>query len=105
MEKQVYERLQNALALIQRGWCQRDYAQDANGCSVRPNHESAVAWSVTGALAAQDTNSLVEWKEYQRARSMLSLHVSNGLPLSVWNDDPRRTQQDVVNAIESCLQS
>jgi hypothetical protein len=97
------ELLAEARRRVASGWCQRTAARDASGRSVVPNDPAAASWSTTGAIiAAARTNraatrEAVAQAPFALAMSALSTVVGAG-PQS-WNDEPERSQNDVLAAL------
>lgn len=88
----VRDHLIAARALIERGWCQRNYATDARGLAVEERDPSACAWCVLGAVWATEQASgssdvLARLREAAKLRRR-QLHD--------WNDAPGRTRADVL---------
>jgi hypothetical protein len=102
VELSAAEILRRAHDLIAFGWCQGADATDAAGSPVEPWNVHACHWSLLGALAAAldapdprtpETPALI-------AELRLALvAISDLIPdwsLQLWNDQPARTQSDVV---------
>lgn len=84
------EHLIAARAKIAQGWCQRAIARNAAGLPVNSNDPAAVSWCFIGALGAVvDSDSK---KFYATFNIVDPLQPQ----VSVWNDDPARTQADVL---------
>lgn len=83
------EKLKAARALIERGWCQGEYAKDADGEAVGVREPRAVAWCVRGACYAANVSALPLY-DVQR-------------DLTNWNDHPGRTQAEVLNLFDEAI--
>ena len=82
------------------GWCQGTVAQAEDGRTVAPESSDARRWSLLGALLASWNGGPVG----DLRQAVTSLNAATGrLPLEVWNDQPGRTQTDVVNAFEQAI--
>lgn len=69
-------------------------ARDGNGINVGENDEDAVCWCIAGAcFKAMEVEKA--WNALDRLRAHLNREVS------LWNDDPNRTQEEVIAALES----
>lgn len=91
------EGLMAARALIARGWTQHAAARTANGETLSPEQcasETAVCWCTFGALRA------VGSMEADKA-----LRTIIGGPLTEWNDDPDRTQAQVLAAFDKAIEA
>jgi len=91
--------LTNARAFIANGWCQGHSAYDADGCPINATSPRAVCFCIYGAFDA--TGIILE-------DSVIELFKeTNGLPqnkpLSRWNDEPGRTQAEVLEAFDHAI--
>jgi hypothetical protein len=96
--------LDDARALIERGWCQTRYGENAFGERVSSESPDAVRWCATGAIErvcifrARETGGYFQlWSDVTNA-----LDKSIGEFRTCWNDHPDRTQQEVVEAFCRC---
>lgn len=87
-----------ARGLVARGWAQKVFAADARGVAVRPTDPAAVAWCLTGAIAAADPAiGVPEWRRMLRD---LGRHADGNYPtIGGWNDAPERTQAHVESLL------
>lgn len=92
--------LRKAAALLERGWCQGAAARDERGHGCHPTAPIACKWCWLGALfvAANEKRNLTNDCE-RYGRRAIHNHDA-GLPS--WNDQPYRTQAEVVAA---CLRA
>lgn len=81
---------------IRKGWCQRLYAVDEYEAPCHPTSSLACAWCLEGAIQAA-----YPYEEGKRIgiTKQLSMRVGPGIVL--WNDDPSRKQQQVIELLES----
>jgi hypothetical protein len=104
----------DARRLVAEGWCQGAHARDETGSEVPSRSERARSWSLLGALLAswhrQDTHDdediaahLVDAHALGQATEVLG-DVVGTAALDRWNDDPERTQADVVAALDGALE-
>jgi hypothetical protein len=103
------ELLHRACDLVRSGWSQHADARTAEGTEVRPWQETAVAWSLVGALVA----ALEERSD--RGRELPLDHLAAALneladfvdddSLTNWNDEASRTQHEVAGALEAAASS
>jgi len=96
--------LVRARELVAYGWCQGADAHDQDGEPVPPWSEKARQWSLLGALVAavdlpSEPGSLT-LGPLRRALGALADIIEEPL-LAAWNDDPRRTQEEVVRTLEA----
>ena len=80
---------------VRSGWTQGARARDIHGMTVLAVSPDAVSWCLTGALSASD---LVTERDLFRMRRECRGLVGDGL--TDWNDDPGRTQAEVVELLE-----
>ena len=86
-----------AADIVERGWTQHAYARDDDEINCKIGSEKAVSWCLSGAL-------LLTFDRLCEDLPMFTWHLlSNYLGLSVsianWNDNPDRTQKDVVKLL------
>lgn len=81
--------------LREKGWCQYIYAEDAKGTAVNCREMSAMSFCMIGAIGAiyHDTTTVRE------IRDKLDKYL--GHPHASWNDDPSRTKDEVIAALEA----
>ena len=82
---------------IRKGWCQRHFALDDHKNPCNSGSRLACAWCLQGAI-----NAAYPYDEPTRERIMARLQVAIGrFWLLAWNDEPTRTQQEVIQLLES----
>jgi hypothetical protein len=103
-----------ARGLVVDGWCQRASARDRRGAEVPAWSEEARCWSLLGALLASwhrhDADSrradvvahLADAEALGGATQILGEAVGT-TSLARWNDEPLRTQADVIEAFDRAL--
>ena len=105
--------MSEARRLVESGWCQRAHARDAAGVEVPSWSAEARSWSVLGALLAswhrQDSQldadvvaHLADAHALGEATEVLG-EVVGTASLDRWNDSRKRTQKDVVAAMDRAL--
>jgi hypothetical protein len=106
VDTQAVQLLQSARDLVRRGWTQRAEGRDAQGAAVEPWHAMATSWSLLGALVAAldrtDGEHELPLVQLADALDALALFVDSD-SLTDWNDDPRRTQGDVIAVLETAM--
>ena len=81
------------------GWSQGAVARNCGGRAVFPRESIAVSWSLPGAIAASLDSGTPEWTAHLRRLSqVLGAPCVSVRWLVEWNDDPSRTQAEVVAA-------
>jgi hypothetical protein len=103
------ELLRRACDLVRRGWSQHADARSAAGVAVQPWQDTAVAWSLLGALVAAleertDRGSELPLDQLAAALNELADRVDDD-SLAHWNDEPARTHDDVINVLEAAAAS
>jgi hypothetical protein len=102
-----------ARRLVTNGWCQGAHARDGAGLEVPSWSEEARSWSLLGALLtswhAQDSRNdadvvahLADAHALGEATQVLG-EVVGTASLEGWNDAAKRTQADVVAAMDGAL--
>lgn len=101
----LVEILERVLRTVKQGWCQRAWAKDCVGETVKFNSMDACKWCLDGAIlleTARDGN--VSRKVSQFVQETLeSLGYTEGYV--TYNDEIGRTQQDIVNLLERAIAS
>ena len=83
-----------AAKLIEKGWNQETYAEDERGVDCDSNSKNAVSWCVLGALSyAAQLNGFYLPQD-------LVTYLEPKQSLANWNDDPSRTQEQVVKLLK-----
>jgi hypothetical protein len=73
-------------------WTQNGVAKNSKGRLVNLDSKNAVCWCLMGLCGKiKNTNHFMDTEEYQKIRSELDDSVG------LWNDDPKRTFEDVYN--------
>lgn len=105
----VHDTLTRARALIAQPetWTQNAYARDSDGTPIVSNSPDAVCWCLTGAIYRVITpGSYLGNPDYLAATDALSdalpAHVTSE-DLTVWNDTPRRTHQQILNLLDRAI--
>lgn len=97
----VYELLLKARAAILRGWTQKVLARDAEGNQVRTQSSGAVCFCTVGALwHVTDDERVVVFVSGILRRILPETRYST---LAKWNDNPLRTQEEVVALYDKAL--
>ncbi len=86
--------LNDAADLVAKGWTQGNYAIDKNERNVAINDPPAASFCIHGALM----RTTAEYEALNDAKMALRNHLGTDW-LIAWNDDPSRTQQQVVDAL------
>ena len=97
------ELLELARELIERGWCQGADARDSAGADVDPWEPLATSWSLLGAIVAALEEVSGAFGELPLAHLAAALYalaeIVDDDSLTEWNDDPRRTRDEVLRAL------
>lgn len=81
---------------LESGWCQKTEARDSLGKPVNPNDPNAVCWCFMGSLhtlSPEDTQTVLV-----KAAGVLGVDY-----VTKWNDDPRRTKEDVLKLMDNLI--
>jgi len=92
--------------LITRGWTRGAEARDSAGAEVDPWSADACHWSLLGALvAAADLAADPDAASLRRLRQALGAlaEVIEEPLLATWNDDPCRTQAEVIETLDAAI--
>ena len=75
---------------IAQGWCQRWWARDRLGLEVHSGSPEACYWCAAGAVNSTTNDFNV------RGRAEAALNKVLGQDVRIWNDQPERTQAEVL---------
>lgn len=82
--------------LVQRGWCQGDYAQDEDGRTAMPSSNTACRWSFSGALHRSLSEKQQGALFPQVYRVVCQLLPQGHADPEDYSDLPTTTQADVL---------
>lgn len=98
--------LQKARKLIAKGWTQGAFARNDRGWSVGNNSPDAQCFCAVGAIrtaAGWDGNAPMG--EYREALSAVRAATGSRLPIPSWNDNAKRTKEDVLAAFDKAIEA
>ena len=91
---------------LKKGWCAGNFAQDTWGYSVDSISDAAVSWCMLGALDVSLARGDILARYYYELLKTLfaklepeALHGPKHV-ISQWQDDKRRTHQEVVEMMQ-----
>ncbi len=102
-EEGAIQLLTRVQELVERGWCQGVDAIDSGGSAVKPWDPSAEAWSLLGALVCswdELTEDGITFADLTIALDAIATFVPDS-SLATWNDDTRRSQEDVLTMLRA----
>lgn len=76
-------------------WCQGFSARKPNGIPTYNDDPEASSWCAATALTMCYKDPIEMWGA---AKKLHSVGMCSELPISVWNDDPKRTFEEVRDA-------
>jgi hypothetical protein len=87
-------------------WVQGSLARGTDGRSCKALDDRACAWCLIGAIAVELRDT--PWGDPRGVAQELAVTVglpalTLGLTLAGWNDDPRRTHDEVLDAIDETI--
>lgn len=89
---------------VRKGWCQGADATDASGEPVEPWSAEAARWSLLGAIVAALDRPARPGHELPLPALATAMGALADLidepSLARWNDDPLRSQQEVLTVLE-----
>jgi hypothetical protein len=92
--------LEETRNLVAQAWCQGSDARDRDGAAVAAWDEQAVSWSLL-AVVERDAAAQGEIPLEQLAAVLYPLSdLVDTDSLAAWNDDPRRSQAEVVGVLD-----
>ena len=94
--------LQEAKALIERGWCRDTYAVTADGSDCPPDDELAVKWCMSGALYRASGRH--PYDGATRYHAAVAAQTPYGMSaLAVLNDAPETTKAMVLAVFDAAI--
>ena len=104
MESRGQRFLQDARNLVAESWCHGADARDVNGFEVDPWEDDAASWSLLGAVVAVLEREASLAGELPLDDLGAALYALADLietdSLVDWNDDPRQTQDNVLDVLD-----
>lgn len=96
-DESVVDSLRKARELVAKGWTKRAFARKRNGKICVLDSKDACSFCASGAMRRiMGGESYIEgWKMLERAIDPYSIIA--------WNDDPKRTQAEVVAAFDRAI--
>ena len=105
----IVEVLRYAKKLIERGWCQKWSAVDHEKRPVDPWDDNACEWCATGAIRAAAYRIDGNISEYNKTNFLTQCYIAveratcHPGRLVRWNDEPLRTQHEVLSAFSKAI--
>jgi hypothetical protein len=81
-------------------WTQGAYGRDRNGHRVSCVSSRAIQWCALGAML-KETGTLTPGRPYRAAVEALERVLNSPAGSTFWNDEPTRTQGEVVSALRA----
>ena len=111
-KQEVKKTVEDAKDLIERGWCQGDFAKDAKGDGCDSSDEEATEFCLIGVInkvtkcsgPTAGFNGMA-WRLNSKIRNVLrkAIGASSGEDLDTWNDSEERTQGEVVDLFSKVI--
>ena len=96
------EALRAVRAKIASGWSQNVNARDRFGNEVFLTSEEATAWTLCTAFALAGKNGIPMNRLHGALRAIAEVTAMDSI--EEWNDDPARTQQQVLDALDDAIE-
>ena len=111
MKKNTKQALIDAREIVATSWTQCAFARNENGNETDPLDFEARSWSAKGAIqkAIWFTNHshAIRGRYFRILNALekhgISHHELDGREIENWNDDPARTQDDVIAAFDRAI--
>jgi hypothetical protein len=104
MDSRGLRLLLDSRRLVAESWCRGADARDAFGAEVDPWAPQAASWSLLGAIVAALEKQAIEDGELPLDELAAVLYALAELietdSLVDWNDDPRQTQDNVLDVLD-----
>jgi hypothetical protein len=109
MDSHGLQLLRETRRRVARSWCRGADARNADGLEVDPWDDDAASWSLLGAMVAALEEEADIWGEMPLDDLAAAMYALSGLieteSLADWNDDPRQTQQAVLEVLDRAAAS
>lgn len=92
MSEQIAQKLEEAMALIEKGWCQYTYSRDGCVCAM-----GAIATAIGGQP------HMLTVRGFDEAYGFVSKAIGNQL-VGMWNDTKGRAQAEVIEAFRKAAE-
>ncbi len=105
--ERVLQVLTTAREYLERGWIQGVAARSITGEPCSHSDPNACRWCLTGAVSrAAFTNKWQDCYPYLTAIiSLLASSREDARWVCVWNDQPGRTQEEVIELVNRCIEA
>lgn len=91
--------------LVNKGWCQRNYARDANGFPADLNSPHACSFCMVGALlVATNFKSIQLDDDHPLIQILVSKIPTEYSDIPDFNDDESRTKDEVIAVFDAAIQ-
>lgn len=97
--------LQEARRFIAQGWTQGTFARDGDGAVVNRMSKDARCWCTIGAMLNAADGMPGGHFVYKDAMSKLGSAIPRGGSVTLWNDDPMTTREDVLLAFDLAIKA
>jgi hypothetical protein len=109
MDSRGLRLLEDARCRVAESWCRGADARNADGLEVDPWEDDATSWSLLGAMVAVLEEEARLWGEMPLDDLAAAMYALSGLieteSLADWNDDPRRTQEVVLEMLDRAAEA
>jgi hypothetical protein len=109
MNSRGLELLRETRRRVARSWCRDADARNGDGLEVDPWDDDAASWSLLGAIVAVLEEEACLWGEMPLDDLAAAMYALSGLieteSLADWNDDPRQTQEAVLEILDRAAAS
>jgi hypothetical protein len=94
---------------VAESWCRGADARNADGLELDPWDDDAASWSLLGAMVAVLEEEALLWGEMPLDDLAAAMYALSELieteSLADWNDDPRQTQEAVLEVLDRAAAS
>ena len=102
--KTVLDVLMEGRAKVMKGWCQGSSAQNDANEALQVYSPAATQWCIVGAVNSSSPDNMGTWLlALEVLRSVNHIDPIRGIVH--WNDDPKTTKRDVLDAFDKAIAS
>ena len=98
----VIDTLKGARDLVAQGWTKGVFARDAADHAVTAVNGKAVCWCASGAILWMRGGDFFVDHDRKSAEALFKI-AAGTRSISTWNDDPARTQAEVIAAFDKAI--
>ncbi len=97
------EILEQAKALIEKGWCKGENARDRDGRACGVSDADAAQFCILGSLSRVEINHGYEFNTYGARCKIAAVLEDKSYQIPEFNDDPKTTKDMVLGVFDTAI--